>query len=194
IPKRGDQRQMEPWQRIGVYTAGLALASRGVKGDAALLDRTDMIVAAGGGERDVAVDAKILTGIRGQSNPEAFINERLMNDLRPTLFLAQLPNLVAGNISIVHGIVGSSRTFIGEESAGVDAVRVADARIAAGKSDITLVGGAYSAERLDIVLNYELAGALLRAPLRSVWDRGPRGGIARGALGAVVGLRSRGAP
>src|ERR1700722_1393659 len=23
IPKRGDQRQMEPWQRIGVYAAGL---------------------------------------------------------------------------------------------------------------------------------------------------------------------------
>src|SRR6516225_12333992 len=91
IPKKGDQRQMEPWQRIGVYTAGLALASAGVKGDAALLDRTDMIVAAGGGERDVAVDGKILTGVRGQPNPEAFINERLMNDLRPTLFLAQLP-------------------------------------------------------------------------------------------------------
>ena len=25
IPKRGDQRQMEPWQRIGIYAAGLAL-------------------------------------------------------------------------------------------------------------------------------------------------------------------------
>ena len=25
IPKRGDQRQMEPWQRYGVYAAGLAL-------------------------------------------------------------------------------------------------------------------------------------------------------------------------
>src|SRR4029450_695666 len=191
IPKRGDQRQMEPWQRIGVYTAGLALASRGVKGDAALLDRTDMIVEVGGGERAVAVDGKILTGIRGQANPEAFINERLMNDLRPTLFLAQLPNLVAGNISTRPGAVGSSRTFIGEESAGVDAVRVAHARIAARQSDITLVGGAYNAERLDIVLNYELAGALLRAPLRSVWDRGPRGGIALGSFGAFLVLEAR---
>src|SRR4051812_7173658 len=25
IPKKGDQRQMEPWQRIGTYAAGLAL-------------------------------------------------------------------------------------------------------------------------------------------------------------------------
>ena len=48
-----------------------------------------------------------------------------MNDLRPTLFLAQLSNLLAGNISIVHGVTGSSRTFMGEEAAGVDAVRIA---------------------------------------------------------------------
>ena len=191
IPRKGDQRQMEPWQRIGVYTAGLALASAGLKGDTALLDRTDMIVAAGGGERDVAVDAKILTGIRGQPNPQAFMNERLMNDLRPTLFLAQLPNLVAGNISIVHGIVGSSRTFIGEEAAGTDAVRVAHARIAARQSDITLVGGGYHAERLDLVLNYEMARALLRPPFRSVWDRGPEGGIAMGSLGAFLVLEAR---
>ena len=48
-----------------------------------------------------------------------------MSDLRPTLFLAQLSNLLAGNISIVHGVTGSSRTFMGEEAAGVDAVRIA---------------------------------------------------------------------
>src|SRR5215470_12483906 len=61
IPKKGDQRQMEAWQRIGVYAAGLALADAGVKGNAELLGRMDMIVAAGGGERDVAVDATILS-------------------------------------------------------------------------------------------------------------------------------------
>ncbi len=26
IPKKGDQRQMETWQKLGVYAAGLALA------------------------------------------------------------------------------------------------------------------------------------------------------------------------
>ena len=62
IPKKGDQRQMEPWQRIGTYAAGLALDSAGVKGNAELLARMDMIVAAGGGERDEAVDATILAG------------------------------------------------------------------------------------------------------------------------------------
>ena len=39
--------------------------------------------------------------------------------------LAQLANLLAGNISIVHGVIGSSRTFMGEEGAGIDALRIA---------------------------------------------------------------------
>ncbi len=33
IPKKGDQRQMEAWQRIGTYAAGLALESAGLKGN-----------------------------------------------------------------------------------------------------------------------------------------------------------------
>ena len=130
IPKKGDQRQMEAWQRIGTYAAGLALDSAGAKGNAELLARMDMIVAAGGGERDEAVDAAILSGLRKAERKEAFLNERLMSDLRPTLFLAQLSNLLAGNISIVHGVTGSSRTFMGEEAAGVDAVRIALSRVA----------------------------------------------------------------
>ena len=115
IPKKGDQRQMENWQRIGTYAAELALNSAGVKGKTDLLSRMDMIVAAGGGERDLTVDSNILSGIARATNPAAFLNERLMSDLRPTLFLAQLSNLLAGNISIVHGVTGSSRTFMGEE-------------------------------------------------------------------------------
>jgi 3-oxoacyl-[acyl-carrier-protein] synthase II len=146
IPKKGDQRQMEAWQRIGTYAAGLALADAGVKGNADLLSHMDMVVAAGGGERDIAVDGTILTNKSKAANPEAFLNERLMSDLRPTLFLAQLSNLLAGNISIVHGVTGSSRTFMGEESAGVDAVRIALARIAGGQSDLALVA-AHNGER-----------------------------------------------
>src|SRR4051812_17649791 len=133
IPKKNDQRQMEAWQRIGVYAAGLALDSAGVKGHADLLAHMDMIVAAAGGERDEAVDGAILSQLQTAQNRGAFLNERLMSDLRPTLFLAQLSNLLAGNISIVHGVTGSSRTFMGGEGAGVDATRIALARIEAGQ-------------------------------------------------------------
>src|SRR5580704_13313775 len=90
IPKRGDQRQMEPWQRYGVYAAGLALEQANAKGDPALLERMDMIVAAGGGERDYAVDAAILTALPKADDPDQYLNEHLLADIRPTLFLAQL--------------------------------------------------------------------------------------------------------
>ena len=190
IPKKGDQRQMEAWQRIGTYAAGLALADAGVKGNAELLAHMDMIVAAGGGERDVAVDATILTNKPKSANPEAFLNERLMRDLRPTLFLAQLSNLLAGNISIVHGVTGSSRTFMGEEAAGVDAVRVALARIAAGQSELALVGGSHNGEREDLLLLYDAGGHMSHAPFRPVWER--TAGMVLGSLGAFLVLESRG--
>src|SRR5882724_6606334 len=191
IPKKGDQRQMEAWQRIGTYAAGLALDSAGIKGNTEILARTDMIVAAGGGERDIAADTAILSGIRNAANPGAFLNERLMSDLRPTLFLAQLSNLLAGNISIVHGVTGSSRTFMGEESAGVDAVRIAHARIAAGQSDIALVGGSHNSERPDLLMLYEFGGFALKDKFAPVWKREANAGFALASLGAFLVIESR---
>jgi 3-oxoacyl-[acyl-carrier-protein] synthase II len=191
IPKKGDQRQMEPWQRIGTYAAGLALDSAGIKGNSELLARTDMIVAAGGGERDVAADTTILAGLPKAEKPGTFLNERLMSDLRPTLFLAQLSNLLAGNISIVHGVTGSSRTFMGEESAGVDAVRIAVSRIAAGQSDIALVGGSHNADRPDLVMLYQFGGFVLKDKFAPVWQRDSSPGFALASLGAFLVIESR---
>jgi 3-oxoacyl-[acyl-carrier-protein] synthase II len=191
IPKKGDQRQMEAWQRIGTYTAGLALDSAGLKGNAEVLSRMDMIVCAGGGERDTAVDAEIMTGMSKADDPGKFLNEKLMGGLRPTLFLAQLSNLLAGNISIVHGVIGSSRTFMGEESAGVDALRVTLSRIVAGQSDIALVGGSYNAERPDVLTINELGGANLHDTFAGVWQRGPKGGFAPGTMGAFLVIEER---
>jgi 3-oxoacyl-[acyl-carrier-protein] synthase II len=191
IPKKGDQRQMEAWQRIGTYAAGLALDSAGVKGNTELLSHMDMVVAAGGGERDLAVDSAILSGMPQAANPNAFLNERLMSDLRPTLFLAQLSNLLAGNISIVHGVTGSSRTFMGEESCGADAVRVALARIASGQSDIALVGGSYNAERPDLLMLFEFGGYALKERFAPVWERKDKPGVAVGSLGAFLVIESR---
>jgi 3-oxoacyl-[acyl-carrier-protein] synthase II len=113
-----------------------------------------------------------------------------MSDLRPTLFLAQLSNLLAGNISIVHGVTGSSRTFMGEESAGVDAVRIAHSRIVAGQSDIALVGGAHNGERPDLLMLYEFANLALKEKLAAVWDREGKG-FALGSLGAFLVIEAR---
>ncbi len=192
IPKRGDQRQMETWQRMGVYAAGLALNSAGVKGNIELLSRMGMIVAAGGGERDYAVDLSILSEYPKAANPGSYLNEHLLGDLRPTLFLAQLSNLLAGNISIVHGVIGSSRTFMGEEASGADAVRIACARIAAGQGDIMLVGGSYNAQRPDVLLHYEMGGLLCRPPFAPVWARQKSGGgMALGSVGCFLVIEGR---
>ena len=192
IPKRGDQRQMEAWQRIGTYAAGLALEQAGVKGDGALLARTDMIVAAGGGERDIAVDAAILSALPHAERQDVMLNERLTADLRPTLFLAQLSNLLAGNISVVHGVVGSSRTFMGEEAAGVDAVRIACTRIAAGQGDVSLVGGSYNTERPDVLLEYAMGQMLWRGEYKPIWARqAAGGGLVLGSVGCFLVIESR---
>jgi 3-oxoacyl-[acyl-carrier-protein] synthase II len=137
------------------------------------------------------VDAAILSSVPHAANPAAFLNERLMSDLRPTLFLAQLSNLMAGNISIVHGVTGSSRTFMGEESAGVDAVRIAHSRITAGQSDIALVGGAYNAERPEVLMLNDFASFCLKDQYRPVWERGTKGGQALGSLGAFLVIEAR---
>jgi 3-oxoacyl-[acyl-carrier-protein] synthase II len=191
IPKKGDQRQMEPWQRIGTYAAGLALDSAGVKGNKEVLGRMDMIVAAGGGERDVAVDSAVLTAeAKGNAAP-GFLNEKLMSDLRPTLFLAQLSNLLAGNIAIVHGVTGSSRTFMGEEVAGVDAARIALARIASGQSDIALIGGSHNGERKDLLVLYEFGDFNLKGKFAPVWARKEHAGFALGSAGAFLVIESK---
>ncbi|MFX3679801.1 MAG: beta-ketoacyl-ACP synthase [Hyphomicrobiales bacterium] len=189
IPKRGDQRQMEAWQRLGTYAAGLALDDAGIKGDEALTGTMDMIVAAAGGERDVAVDAMILAeAAAGRNDIGVLINEKLTTELRPTLFLAQLSNLLAGNISIVHKVTGSSRTFMGEEGAAMSAVQTAVARIRAGQSTHALVGAAFNAEHPDMLLGYEMNRHLARGPWKPVAERasGEGGGLVAGSGGVFL--------
>jgi 3-oxoacyl-[acyl-carrier-protein] synthase II len=190
IPKKGDQRQMEAWQRIGTYAAGLALDSAGIKGNQEILSRTDMIVAAGG-ERDLAVDMAILNAYAQGNAAPGFLNERLMNDLRPTLFLAQLSNLLAGNIAIVHGVCGTSRTFMGEETSSIDAARIAVARIESGQSDIALIGAAYNGERADLLILYEFGDFNLTDKYEPVWARENDAGFALGSAGVFLVLESR---
>ncbi|AYG66541.1 MULTISPECIES: beta-ketoacyl-ACP synthase [unclassified Rhizobium] len=192
IPKRGDQRQMENWQRIGVFTAGLALDDAGFKDDLEACGTMDMIVAAGGGERDTNVDTLIVNEGLKRNDRELLLNEKLTTELRPTLFLAQLSNLLAGNISIVHKVTGSSRTFMGEEAAGISAVETAFHRIKSGESSHALVGGAFSAERLDMILLIEAINAHAQGDWHPVWSRKPEDrGMIMGSLSAFLVLESR---
>ena len=189
IPKKGDQRQMEPWQRLGTYAAGLAIDHAGARG---LVSDMHLVVAAGGGERDVAVDEAVTAALTSAA-PEAsgaLLNEKLATELRPTLFLAQLSNLLAGNISIVHGVTGSSRTLMGEEEAAADAIRIAAARLAEGRGEIALVGGAFASQRWDMVLLYAPGGVLWQGDYAPVSARGDAGGLILGGMAAFLVLET----
>ncbi|KXF76937.1 3-oxoacyl-ACP synthase [Paramesorhizobium deserti] len=192
IPKRSDQRQMETWQRLGTYAAGLALQDAGIKEDEALCSTMDMVVAAGGGERDLTVDTLILGEGRTSNDRGVMLNQKLSTELRPTLFLAQLSNLLAGNISIVHKVTGSSRTFMGEESSGISAIETAAARIRSGQSTHMLVGSAYNTEHWDMLLGHELGGYLKSDGWAPLWQRqgSAGGGLVTGSGGAFLVLES----
>lgn len=192
IPKKSDQRLMEGWQRIGVHAAGLALDDARLTGVPELLDQTNLVVAAGNGDRDCEMDRKILETIESAPASGGCLNQALSTGLRPTLYLGELSNLLAGNISIILKATGSSRTFKGEEIAGVSAVENAFRRIAAGQGDIFLVGGALNSEREDLLLGYELGRNLWAGPFRSVWDRQhDGGGFIPGSVGAFLVLEAR---
>jgi 3-oxoacyl-[acyl-carrier-protein] synthase II len=70
-------------------------------------------------------------------------------------------------------------------------VRIALARIAAGESDLALVGGSQNAERKDMLLAYELGEAIMRGSFAPVWQRGPKGGFAFGSLSAFLVIEAR---
>ena len=191
MPRKQDQRAMGPLMHYGCVGAGMALESAGILGDKALLRETHLIAAAGGGERDVAVDEQILGALDAAAQPESLLADLVSSDLRPTRLHAQLPNLFAGNISLIHGVDGSSRTFMGEEAAGADAVRIAAERLAAGQGDMFLVGAAYNAARKDSLLLYQPAGLLLQGAFQPLWRR-PAGGMCLGSAGAFLVLEARG--
>lgn len=188
IPRR-DLRQMETWQRLGVHAAGLALDSAGAKPLAA---EVDLVVAADGGERDQALDHAMLAEVAAvpEAGRPAWLNQRIAGGLRPTLFLAQLPNLLAGSITIVHGVARSSRTLMGLEVAGAEALRLGLARVAHGASQMMLVGASLNPARWDELLTYGAAGLPWQGPWCPVAERGTPGGFCLGGLGCFLLLEA----
>ena len=189
IPSKADLRQMGRWQQIGVYVAGQALDDAQLKGDAKLIADVDLVVAAGNGERDQDADAAVLRSLHARSPTAVPLISALQSALRPTLYLAELSNLLAGNISITFGVTRSSRTFKGEEQAGVAAIQDAACRIAEGISRIALVGGACNAERSDLHMSLELCQAMWHHDCVPICARTvDGGGIVLGSVGSFLVL------
>jgi 3-oxoacyl-[acyl-carrier-protein] synthase II len=184
---------MEAWQRIGTYSAGLALEDAGIKGDEALCASMDMIVAAGGGERDVDVDTMILARRRRRGRyrrgdqrgaddgvaPHPVPGTVVEPARRQHLHRSQGDRLVAH----LHGR-GRRRHFRPADGGRTHPFRPEHA---------CAVGGAYNAEHPDMLLGYELGHHLHRDAWAPVWDRAGKegGGMVTGSGGAFLVLESR---
>ena len=156
VPKKSDQRQMERWQLMGVHAAGEALQVAGFDTRDSR-SRVDMHMVTNGGGRDLDADLAILADV---DRPGPQLNQAMMARLRPSYFLSQLPNLLAGNVAHVLGVLGAARTFMGDESAGVSAIETACKRLTDGLSDVMLVGAVFDAEGPDRALDLAAAGLL----------------------------------
>ena len=71
-------------------------------------------------------------------------------------------------------------------------MRIALARIQAGQSDLGLVGGAYNAERPEVILYFALARALTHNRHNHVWERAVAGGgMQIGTIAAFLVLEEK---
>lgn len=170
LKSKAQVRAMGRSQLNGVHAAALALDAAGLKKRAAVLARTDLLVACGAGDNDPEVDDAVLQGAGEQTPLDGFLNRQLMS-ARPSLYLNQLPNLFAGNIALSLGVTGASLTFIGDEVAGMNALHTAYQRIRAGQSDIALAGGVSEGGRRHYLESYMAREQLVEGPFVEIWER-----------------------
>lgn len=143
IPNRSDRRAMGPQFRLGVVAASRVLSAS--KAD---VRETSIYVATRVAERDEGLDYELFSL---PTIEQADLNAAIMDKLRPTVFLSQLPNLLAGNLAITLGLRGTSRTFLGEELGGATALATAIRDIESGRRRQILAGGSLNADRENLL-------------------------------------------
>ena len=135
---------------------------------AELLDHTDMIVAAGGGERDIAVDTAILTGMRKAAEPRR-VPQRTADE-RPAPHA--VPGAAAEPARRQH-LAGARRGRLLAHLHGRGSSRrrrACASRMRASppvRAKSRLVGGAYHGTRWDVLLSFELGDAAAQGQVRA---------------------------
>ena len=160
IPNRSDRRCMGIAMQYATVCAGMALEHAGLLERPDVLQRAALTVAARFGERDEDLDFEIANEIAKPPTRCGDYRESILalmsRNLRPGLFLAQLPNLYAGNIALFFQILGRSLTFVGEHAAGARALFEAVELVQEGAVDVAVTGAAFNAE--DYQTRFALAG------------------------------------
>ncbi len=152
IRERKDRRLLSRLMELGVYAAGEALAAANIGGEQAR--DIHIRIATDNGERPVDTDSKIISAIRELGTDPGLINGLMMRLSRSTRVLSELPNMLSANIGVAFGIDGSSRTFIGGAVAGAHAIRSAIQKLDRDHDGVCLVGGAFNAAKVDMLLSH----------------------------------------
>src|SRR2546430_2356339 len=103
----------------------------------------------------------------------------IVHPLAPVNFDTQIPKK------------GDQRQMEGWQRIGTYAAGLALAPMAAGQSDIALIGGSQSGERKDLLVLYEFGDFNLKDKFAPVWARQSSAGFALGSAGAFLVIESR---
>jgi 3-oxoacyl-[acyl-carrier-protein] synthase II len=130
----------------------------------------------------------ILGSTHGSTNYSlAYYNEIIRQGVagaNPMLFAEGVPNACSAHLSLMLSVKGACQTIIGTRTAGLDALRLAAARIAGGEWDRAIVG---AAEEYAELINgaYRNCG-LCAAGERSAPFAGEGGFVAGSAAAAII--------
>ena len=123
-------RRMSDYVKLSLAAAVLCLRDAGVDDISTLAGRS----------------AAILGSMHGSPNFSEPYYRQIVNEgigtANPMLFAEGVPNAAAAHLSLMLGLKGPCQTIIGSRTAGLDALRLAAARIAAEDWDRALVGAA----------------------------------------------------
>jgi 3-oxoacyl-[acyl-carrier-protein] synthase II len=143
LDRSADRRQIGNLMLYGMTAAAQALDGAQLYGPGRA--NLQMCIALSSGERDLRSDEAVLAAGFSSEGNASELNSRLMR-IRPSLYLAQLPNLLGANIGIAQNLSIPSRTFMGSEPAGLEALRHVYQRVGSGHASIFLTGSAKNSE------------------------------------------------
>ncbi|HEX8523795.1 MAG TPA: beta-ketoacyl synthase N-terminal-like domain-containing protein, partial [Tepidisphaeraceae bacterium] len=134
----------------------------------------------------------ILGSTHGSTNYSTAYYEQIVKEgiaaANPMMFAEGVPNAAAAHLSLMQGLKGACQTVIGSRTAGLDALRLAAARIASGAWERAIVG---AAEEYHDLINgsYNQCGVYARDGVGGPFDGGK--GFVAGAGAVTLILESR---
>ena len=131
-------RRMSQYVKLTLAATALALADAGISDVTGFAERCSVV----------------LGTTHGSTNYSATYYRQIVTEgiaaANPMLFAEGVPNAAAAHLSLMLGLKGACQTIIGTRTSGLDALRLAGARIASGEWDRAIVG---AAEEYDSIVN-----------------------------------------